>query len=69
MNINELKRNKKNRNLILYLRKVVESYRAGFGSNGELRPKSTGTHPSTSPKERRWDEFLQLKVDNSVKNY
>ncbi len=37
MNIKELKRNKKNRNLILYLRKVVESYRAGFVSSKELK--------------------------------
>ena len=37
MNIKELKRNKKNRNLVLYLRKVVESYRAGFVSSKELR--------------------------------
>jgi len=37
MNIKELKRNKKNRNLVLYLRKVVESYRAGFLSSKELK--------------------------------
>jgi transposase len=37
MNIKELKRNKKNRNLVLYLRKVVESYRAGFVSSKELK--------------------------------
>ena len=30
MDIKELKGNKKNCNLVLYLRKVVESYRAGF---------------------------------------
>ncbi len=37
MNIKELRRNKKNRNLVLYLRKVVESYRAGFVSSKELK--------------------------------
>ena len=37
MNINELKGNKKNRNLVLYLRKVVESYRSGFVSSKELK--------------------------------
>jgi hypothetical protein len=37
MNIKELKANKKNRNLVLYLRKVVESYRAGFVSSKELK--------------------------------
>ena len=37
MNIKELKRNKKNRNLVLYLRKVVESYRAGLVSSKELK--------------------------------
>ena len=37
MNIKELKANKKNRNLALYLRKVVESYRAGFVSSKELK--------------------------------
>ena len=37
MDIKELKRNKKNRNLVLYLRKVVESYRAGFVSSKELK--------------------------------
>jgi hypothetical protein len=37
MNIKELKASKKNRNLALYLRKVVESYRAGFVSSKELK--------------------------------
>ena len=37
MNIKELKVNKKNRNLVLYLRKVVESYRSGFVSSKELK--------------------------------
>jgi hypothetical protein len=32
MNIKELKANKKNRNLVLYLRKVGRIYRAGFVS-------------------------------------
>ena len=37
MDIKELKGNKKNCNLVLYLRKVVESYRAGFVSSKELK--------------------------------
>jgi hypothetical protein len=37
MNIKELKASKKNRNLALYLRKVVESYRSGFVPSKELK--------------------------------
>ncbi len=36
MIIKDLQRNKKNRNFISYLRKVVESYRAGLVSSSEL---------------------------------
>ena len=37
MIIKDLQRNKKNRNFIPYLRKVVESYRAGLVSSTELK--------------------------------
>lgn len=37
MIIKDLQRNKKNRNLLPYLRKVVESYRAGLVSSTELK--------------------------------
>jgi hypothetical protein len=37
MNIKKLKANKKNRNLVLYLRKVGRIYRAGFVSSKELK--------------------------------
>jgi hypothetical protein len=41
MNIKELKANKKNRNLVLYLRNVGRMYRAGFVSSKELKTDCT----------------------------